>query len=73
MANEKYAPLLEYLSENEEKLKIFLSADDKAKTYRSFYKAKNRKLKSDDVDKSNSALVSNLIYNMLLKERNKKC
>ena len=38
-----------------------------------FYKAKNRKLISDDVDKSNSALVSNLIYNMLLKERNKKC
>ena len=38
-----------------------------------FYKAKKRKLKSDDVDKSNSALVNNLIYNMLLKERNKKC
>lgn len=41
MANEKYAPLLEYLSENEEKLKIFLSADDKAKAYR--YRIKGKK------------------------------
>lgn len=38
-----------------------------------FLKARKRKLKSTNIDKSNSALVNNLIYNMMLKERNKKC
>ena len=41
MTNENYTPLLEYLSKNEEKLKVFLSAEEKAKEYR--YKIKGKK------------------------------
>lgn len=41
MANEKYTSLLDYLTENEDKLKIFLSANEKAKSYR--YRIKGKK------------------------------
>ncbi len=38
-----------------------------------FCKSTQRKLKTNNVDKGNAALVNTLIYIMLLKERNQKC
>lgn len=52
------------------RIKVKISKTDLKQN--AYFNASERKLKTNDVDKSNSALVSNLIYNMLLKERNKK-
>ena len=37
-----------------------------------FSKSTQRKLKENEIDKGNNALVNILIYNMLLKEKNKR-
>ena len=53
------------------RIKVTISRADLKEN--AFLKARKRKLESTNIDKSNPALVNNLIYNMMLKERNKKC
>ena len=53
------------------RIKVTISRTDLKEN--AFLKARKRKLESTNIDKSNPALVNNLIYNMMLKERNKKC
>ena len=53
------------------RIKVKISRSDLKQN--AFCKATQRKLKVNEVDKGNNALVNTLIYNMLLKERNQKC